>query len=369
MTGDLKTPGELLQEARRASGLSISDLSAKTKIPDRMLEAIELDDYQKVSGTLYVKSFLRTYAEYVGLDPQVILDLYQRQPGVADEAQRSHGAIGPGGPRVPQVPSQHVTPQTIGKPPMDEEAAGGDVWQEDVQIRRVGLSGRSRLLLWLGLVVIIVIIVFLVSKGLRGGGEGDRHQPGSAATSAVSDQPSAAEVESTARKESESEIAQQPAVEPATPPQIPPTVTEYTTVPEVAPLAEQEIQDNRLGLPSALRGDSTLVFAGGRQAQQVVRVVCTEPVAVEVRWFGMRRPLSAVWVLDPAPLPARNVEPGRGYRVAEGLVLYWGSDYDIEINLPTISGISVTLNGESISLDEAAVGRWRLLNPNVVGRQ
>jgi len=368
MTGDLKTPGELLQEARRARGLSISDLSAKTKIPDRILQAIELDDYQKVSGTLYVKSFLRTYAEYVGLDPQEILDLYQRQPGVVDEARGARATTTPGGHFAPQVPSQPATPQTIGKPPVDEEAVGGDVWKEDVQIRRVGLSGRSRLLLWLGLVAIIVIIVFLVSKGIRRGGEGDRRQPGSAATSAVSDQPSDTAVDSTARSGSGSEIVDQPATEPATPPQALPTVAEDTRGPESEPVVEQKTPENRLGLPSALRGDSTLVFAGGRQARQVVRIVCAEPLAVEVRWFGMRQPLTAVWTLDPAPLPARGIEPGRGYRVGEGLVLYWGSDYDIEIKLPSISGISVSLNGEPVSLDEAAVGRWRLLNPNVVGR-
>ena len=72
MTGNLKTPGEMLQEARKASGRNLTDLAVETKIPERLLVAIEMDDFHKLSGPVYVKSFLQSYARCLGLDPQEI---------------------------------------------------------------------------------------------------------------------------------------------------------------------------------------------------------------------------------------------------------------------------------------------------------
>jgi len=60
MTSNLKTPGERLQEARKASGRGLADMAAETKIPVHLLEAIEMDDFHRLSGPIYVKSFLKT---------------------------------------------------------------------------------------------------------------------------------------------------------------------------------------------------------------------------------------------------------------------------------------------------------------------
>jgi cytoskeletal protein RodZ len=387
MSGDLKTPGELLQAARKTRGLSLADLSAKTKIPDRILEAIELDDYQKVSGALYVKSFLRTYAEYLGLDPQEILDLYHRQPGVNRAEGDSATAKLQDEFKIPETPTPEFTPQTIAKPPLQEEAAGGDVWKEDVQVRHVGLSSRTRFLLGLGLLVVILIVAFLVSKGLRRD-ESELNQSAATPTSSSNSTDTTSVAPQTTQEGIPAVAVENETAEPAgtdreapgtaSPParssddlahdpEPPAAVTQTADVTTGDP--SRAAADVHLGLPRALRGDSTLVFAGGRQYRQVVRVICEEPQAVEVRWFGLRQPRTTIWSIDPAPLPAQGIEPGRGYRVAEGLVVYWGADYDIEIKLPKITGVTVTLNGRSLILDEAAVGRWRLLNPSLVDWQ
>ena len=77
----LQTPGEVLAGARKSHGDSLEVVAARTKIPPGMLAAIEADEYHKVSGHLYVRSFLRTYAADVGLDPDRILDLYAKMSG------------------------------------------------------------------------------------------------------------------------------------------------------------------------------------------------------------------------------------------------------------------------------------------------
>ncbi len=350
MTGELKTPGERLQDARKARGLSIADVSRQTKIPDRLLEAIEMDDYQKLSGALYVKSFLRTFASCVGLDPQEILTLFQKQTGSVEDGSGAGLAaqvqdLGP-----QKIPPPTYAPRTIGRPPIEEEAAGGDVWQEDVQVRRIGISRGSKFGLGFGALAAVGLIV-LVGRGILTG-QGETPATGADSSFRETSSPTRA------------------ATTPGTA-----TLPDLTTAPDTAsvrarPPAEspQELP-NRSQWPRVQAGDSNLVFAGGRQFPQVIRVLCTSPTEIEVRWFGVRQPLKASWPANPTALPQRGIEAGRAYRVAEGTVLYWGSAYDIEIKLATTSGVAVTLNGASVVLDETAAGRWRLLNPDIVGRR
>jgi cytoskeleton protein RodZ len=78
---DMRTPGELLAEARAARGLSLETVATATKIAPRLLQAIERDEYHKISGSLYVRSFLRAYADAVGLDSHDIVSLYELHSG------------------------------------------------------------------------------------------------------------------------------------------------------------------------------------------------------------------------------------------------------------------------------------------------
>ena len=71
-----KTIGEVLRLARINQGLSLEDLQQKTDIQLDLLEALETDDFDKLPGTFYTKSFLRKYAWAVDLDEKIILDAY-----------------------------------------------------------------------------------------------------------------------------------------------------------------------------------------------------------------------------------------------------------------------------------------------------
>lgn len=71
--------GELLRKAREARGLTISDVQDATKIRSRYLEAIEQGDFEALPGEVYVKGFLRNYAEAVGLCGDEVVARYKAE--------------------------------------------------------------------------------------------------------------------------------------------------------------------------------------------------------------------------------------------------------------------------------------------------
>ena len=62
--------GKYLREAREAKGVSLRDLSGTTKISMTVLQALEANNVAHVPGGIFGRSFVRAYAEEVGLDPE-----------------------------------------------------------------------------------------------------------------------------------------------------------------------------------------------------------------------------------------------------------------------------------------------------------
>ncbi|RED86467.1 RodZ domain-containing protein [Cohnella phaseoli] len=71
--------GALLRKAREQRGYSLDDIQEYTKIRKRYLEAIETGEYKVLPGSFYVRAFVKTYAETVGLDAEEVLRLYQKE--------------------------------------------------------------------------------------------------------------------------------------------------------------------------------------------------------------------------------------------------------------------------------------------------
>lgn len=65
--------GARLRAAREAAGLSVGDLSTRTRITTRHVESLEAGDYAALSGRPYALGFARSYARAVGLDDKTIL--------------------------------------------------------------------------------------------------------------------------------------------------------------------------------------------------------------------------------------------------------------------------------------------------------
>ena len=81
MPSESRTPGAMIAEARKKRGLSADDLAERTKIPVTLLVALEADEYHRLSGPLYARSFLRSCAKELGLPVEDVLDLYSRHSG------------------------------------------------------------------------------------------------------------------------------------------------------------------------------------------------------------------------------------------------------------------------------------------------
>ena len=68
--------GNSLREARLRQGFELPRVEADTKIRAKYLRALEEEHFDVLPGDTYVKGFLRTYAEYLGLDGQLYVDEY-----------------------------------------------------------------------------------------------------------------------------------------------------------------------------------------------------------------------------------------------------------------------------------------------------
>jgi cytoskeletal protein RodZ len=61
--------GPRLKQARLAKGVSLRQIEASTKISVGALEALEKDDFARLPGGIFARSFVRAYAGAVGLNP------------------------------------------------------------------------------------------------------------------------------------------------------------------------------------------------------------------------------------------------------------------------------------------------------------
>jgi cytoskeletal protein RodZ len=70
--------GEKLRLEREARGIALREISEQTRISIRYLEAIETDDYKRLPGGIFNRSFVRAYAKFVGVDEHAALEDYAR---------------------------------------------------------------------------------------------------------------------------------------------------------------------------------------------------------------------------------------------------------------------------------------------------
>lgn len=79
LRGQVAEIGQSLREARMRARIDITEVERATKIRARYLRAIENEEWEALPGHVYVKSFLRTYADYLGLDSRLLVEEYKRR--------------------------------------------------------------------------------------------------------------------------------------------------------------------------------------------------------------------------------------------------------------------------------------------------
>jgi hypothetical protein len=102
--------GARLREARMRAKIDINEVEVRTKIRAKYLRAMENEEWELLPGEVYVKSFLRTYGNYLGLDTRQLLDDFKRQyEAPTDHEMRPIAPLGRDrdrerGPRRPRIP-------------------------------------------------------------------------------------------------------------------------------------------------------------------------------------------------------------------------------------------------------------------------
>src|SRR5215210_5994206 len=69
--------GATLREARMRAKIDVSEVEAATKIRAKYLRALENEEWSLLPGPTFVKSFLRTYADHLGVDSKLLLEEYR----------------------------------------------------------------------------------------------------------------------------------------------------------------------------------------------------------------------------------------------------------------------------------------------------
>src|SRR5690606_24437222 len=107
--------GPTLREARMRARIDITEVEEATKIRAKYLRAIENEEWGLLPGSTFIKSFIREYAEFLGLDARALVEEYKLRyehpsdielrpisPGSGRE-RRGPGGRGPGGGLPPAV--------------------------------------------------------------------------------------------------------------------------------------------------------------------------------------------------------------------------------------------------------------------------
>jgi hypothetical protein len=97
--------GNSLREARLRQSLDFPELEQGTKIRGKYLRALEDEQFDVLPAQTYVKGFLRSYAEFLGLDGQLYVDEYNSRFVVGEEDPQSR-------PRRSAPPSRGVQVQS-----------------------------------------------------------------------------------------------------------------------------------------------------------------------------------------------------------------------------------------------------------------
>lgn len=92
--------GQMLRDIRESKGISLAEAEEATKIRRKYLQALEDDNYDALPPSVYVRGFLRSYATYLGLNPEEALAAYH------------DGTQTPASPQEPQIISEPLVPDS-----------------------------------------------------------------------------------------------------------------------------------------------------------------------------------------------------------------------------------------------------------------
>jgi cytoskeleton protein RodZ len=111
----MPTVGEILAAERRRQGKSLADVVDGTKIRSRLLDSLENGNYDALPDTAYVKGYIQSYARFLEIPSEPLLDEYRRESASFERRPRPtdrylnipHETI------VPERSQAHAIPQRV----------------------------------------------------------------------------------------------------------------------------------------------------------------------------------------------------------------------------------------------------------------
>lgn len=83
--------GKSLKEAREARGLSLSEVEEETKIRRKYLQALENEQYDVLPGQVYTRAFLKSYARFLNLNVEEVMEAFNYSHGQEDTIEHNSG--------------------------------------------------------------------------------------------------------------------------------------------------------------------------------------------------------------------------------------------------------------------------------------
>jgi cytoskeletal protein RodZ len=134
--------GDLLHQRQLSLGLSLSDLQARTKIREKYIRAILEGDYGVVPGEVYLRGFIRSIANELGIDPGEAMQAYYQDLA--------------GGQKGAEVAPAQKKPEVEQQPAVRSEAVAKAPPTRVSRSRVKRRSGLSPVALVVGLLVLLV---------------------------------------------------------------------------------------------------------------------------------------------------------------------------------------------------------------------
>jgi cytoskeleton protein RodZ len=148
--GDAKI-GQILEQARKARGLTLEEVEHATKIRKRYLVGLEREDYGVLPDAVYAQGFLKTYANYLGLDGDELSREFKDRRRPRRERGISYGA-----PNKSEFDQPLINPGEVG-----------------VDRRRKRVSGTTIVTLLVALLALAAVVgaLYYVGRGVQISGE------------------------------------------------------------------------------------------------------------------------------------------------------------------------------------------------------
>lgn len=172
----MATLGQQLKTAREAKGVSQGQAGVETKILTRLIVAMEEDNFAAIAAPAYAKGFIRLYAEYLGIDPEPLINEYMAQhaprarPVLHEESQlhKSRHPVSPFSAVFERIGQFAFLPPK-NKPEISESEDASD--SEAAKALRAGPDVRLIAGVVAGLIVLMVLILGITNCARRRGAE------------------------------------------------------------------------------------------------------------------------------------------------------------------------------------------------------